>query len=121
MSETKREKLICVCAECGSRNVQLTAWVDCITELDTQDEGPSAYGFCPVCEDGDASIDVRDATPEEVEHLEHASLVARLRELRAHIGARAGTFAEFVESFSPEVQRDVFAAEWSASFPEEDA
>lgn len=38
------------CPECGCTDVHITAWVDANTGINTQDESPADYAYCPNCD-----------------------------------------------------------------------
>jgi len=44
----------CVCDDCGSPHVQVSAWLEWDARtgeyVDTGDEGPSSYAWCPDCD-----------------------------------------------------------------------
>jgi len=42
-----------VCPDCGSRDAQVTAWIDANTSQIMDDEGPLGGAWCPVCETDD--------------------------------------------------------------------
>lgn len=50
------EPLVYVCTECGSTDVQGTAWIVLNNDEPTNDEPPDADNWCPVCEDNEAQL-----------------------------------------------------------------
>jgi hypothetical protein len=41
------------CPDCGCTDVQYTAWVYANTGLNTNDESPTEYAYCPQCDNAD--------------------------------------------------------------------
>jgi hypothetical protein len=50
--------MIWTCDECGSPDVEVSAWVHINTDTDTGSEGPCSDPYCGVCE-GEARITCR--------------------------------------------------------------
>lgn len=82
MEMIKATRTAVCCDRCGSIDIQLSAWVDALTDLDVGDDGPTDQGWCAQCETHDTDCrNITDAEAEAVDRVRRGAALGRLRAL----------------------------------------
>jgi hypothetical protein len=99
---------VCRCSECGSTEVQITAWIDANTEERAGEgsEGPLDYVFCPQCEGTEGGYEYDVPTPAEEARFRRAREVTALKFMRTHA---PHLFEEIVQSAGRSLLEEVLA------------